>query len=52
MKSVDWVTDLIRSKVSERFYGIVTLHFNNGKIIHAKEEKSLKPPENSERNAA
>ncbi len=39
-----WLTDLIKKLMSGQFYGTLELHFQAGKLTHAKRIENLKPP--------
>ncbi len=37
--------DYLRNLASQNFWGTVTLKFENGEIVHVKQEENLKPSE-------
>jgi len=39
---VEKLIDYIKNLILNKFYGKITISFENGKIVHVKEEKNLK----------
>jgi hypothetical protein len=40
---MNWIIKTITNLMSRKFYGQLTIIFENGKITRAKKEESLKP---------
>lgn len=40
-----WFAEQVASLKNARFYGKVTLHFEQGRVIRLVKEESLKPPQ-------
>jgi len=41
---VEWLISMVKILISGRFYGKLVLTFENGKLVSAKKEESLKVP--------
>jgi len=41
---LEWAKQLLSSLTGKRFFGSVTLKFEDGTIVHARKEENLKPP--------
>jgi hypothetical protein len=40
----DWIKEIFKSLMERGFYGKLVLSFENGKIVTARKEETLKPP--------
>lgn len=40
---MNWIVRVLKDLISRKFYGKITIMFENGKITRAKKEESLKP---------
>jgi len=41
---IDWLLSILRPKISDKWYGSITIRFENGRIVHLEEKRSYKPP--------
>jgi hypothetical protein len=41
---MNWIAKILTDLQARKFYGKITIHFENGRIILAKKEATLKPP--------
>jgi hypothetical protein len=43
-RNMDWINTVLRKHIQEKFYGKLTISFENGKIVLLKMEQTVKPP--------
>ncbi len=40
---MEWLKRIVLAMIEKRFYGRITVYFEDGKIVRAVKEESLKP---------